>query len=177
MSRFTEEALLVAFADLTRYAVQIERLDDLEVAAVMADYYELAGRLVRAAGGRIVKFMGDAVIAVFPSAKADEGVLALLDLKTAVDRFMDQQGWECRLTVSAHHGTVAAGLFGAGADERYDVLGKAVNVAARLESTGVALSVEAFRQLSPATRQQFKKHTPPITYIRLEDSHRSPRRR
>ena len=177
MSRFTEELLLVAFADLTRYAVQIDRLDDLDVAAIMADYYELVGRSVRAAGGRIVKFMGDAAVVVFPSAKAGDGVLALLDLKTAVDRFMDQRGWECKLTVRAHYGTVAAGLFGAGVDERYDVLGKAVNVAARLESSGVALSVEAFRQLNPATRQRFKRHTLPITYIRLEDSHRSPRRR
>jgi hypothetical protein len=46
-----------------------------------------------------------------------------------------------------------------------------------LDSTGVALSVEAFRKLSPDMRRRFKKHTPPITYIRTEDPHRfRPRR-
>ncbi len=38
-----------------------------------------------------------------------------------------------------------------------------------LEARGVALSVTAFRKLGPALRQRFEKHTPPITYIRLED--------
>lgn len=177
MSRFTEVPLLVAFVDLTRYAVQIERLDDLDVAAVMTDYYELVGRATRAAGGRVIKFVGDAAIVAFPAASVDTGVLALLDLKIEVDRFMAARQWECTLIVGAHYGSVAAGLFGEGEDQRYDVLGKTVNLAARLETNGVALSVEAFRQLSPAVRQRFKKHTPPITYIRLEDSHRTSRRR
>jgi class 3 adenylate cyclase len=168
---------LVAFLDLTRYAVQIERLEDLDVAAVMAEYYELVGRSVRAANGKVVKFIGDAAIAVFPDTSVDAGVLALLALKTAVDRFMASRKWECTLVVGAHYGTVASGLFGEGEDQRYDVLGKTVNVTARLESAGVALSVEAFRQLSPAVRQRFKKHTPPITYIRLEDPHAVKRRR
>jgi hypothetical protein len=49
------------------------------------------------------------------------------------------------------------------------VLGKAVNVTATLEGAGVTLSAEAFRKLAPELRARFKKHTAPITYIRLED--------
>jgi class 3 adenylate cyclase len=67
---------------------------------------------------------------------------------------------------------VAAGHFGADDDRRYDILGKTVNIAVRLESQGVALSAEAFRQLGPEMRRRFKKHTPPISYIRVEDQHR-----
>ena len=44
-----------------------------------------------------------------------------------------------------------------------------MNVAATLDATGVALSVAAFRKLGPELRRRFKKHTPPVTYIRLED--------
>ena len=66
-------------------------------------------------------------------------------------------------------GTVVAGPFGRDGDKRYDVIGKTVNVAATLDATGVALSVAAFRKLGPALRRRFKKHTPPVTYIRLED--------
>jgi len=119
-----------------------------------------------------VKFIGDAILAVFPPEGVDRGVRGLLELKDAADQFMIKHGWECRLVVKVHFGPVAAGHIGAGASRRYDVLGKTVNVAARLETPGVALSVEAFRQLGPEVRRCFKKHTPPITYVRQEDLHR-----
>jgi class 3 adenylate cyclase len=169
---FSEVSLLVTFTSFNRYTPQIEGLQDLEVARVMTAYYELAESTIAAAGGRVVKFIGDATLAVFPPESVDRGVLGLLDLKDAADRFMSERGWDCHLVAKVHYGPVAAGHFGAGADRRYDVLGKTVNVAARLETNGVALSVEAFRQLGPEVRQRFKKHTPSITYIRQEDSHR-----
>jgi len=170
MPDFAEVPLVVAFTDFTRFAAQVERLEDLEVARVMAAWYELAESRIRAAGGRVVKFIGDAMLAVFPAEAADRGVLALLDLKDASDRFMADSGWECRLMAKAHFGPVAAGHYGE--ERRYDIFGKTVNIAARLESAGLALSAEAFRQLDPESRQRFKKHTPPITYIRQEDAHR-----
>ena len=54
----------------------------------------------------------------------------------------------------------------------FDVIGAEVNTAAMLDHTGLALSVAAFRSLSPVLRKRFKKHTAPITYIRTEDPHR-----
>ena len=173
MSDFTEVSRLVAFTSFNRYSAQIHRLDDAQVARVINAYYELTGSAIRAAGGRVVKFIGDGTLATFPTAAADRGTLALLDLKDSADRFMAEQGWDCRLVVKVHFGPVAAGEFGFGPDRRYDVLGKTVNVTARLEaSSGVALSAEAFRRLGPEARRRFKKHTPPITYIRQEDVHR-----
>lgn len=177
MPDFSEVSLLVAFTDFTRFATQAERLDDAEVARVMDAYYELAGSTIAAAGGRVVKFIGDATLAVFPGEAVDGGVLALLDLKDAADQLMADRGWESRLTVKAHFGPVVAGQFGVSSDKRYDILGKTVNVTARLEASGMALSVEAFRQLGPDVRQRFKKHTPPVTYIRVEDPHRQGRAR
>jgi class 3 adenylate cyclase len=172
MPDFSEVFLLVAFTDFTRFAAQAERLQDSEVAGVMDGYYELAGEVVAHGGGRVVKFIGDATLAVFPEGAIDRGVLALLDLKDAADRLMIERGWESRLRVKGHFGPVIAGSFGMSAEKRYDVLGKTVNVTARLEASGVALSVEAFRQLGPDVRKRFKKHTPPVTYIRVEDPHR-----
>jgi class 3 adenylate cyclase len=172
MPDFSEVPLLVAFTSFNCYAAQVDRLEDAEVARVMNSYYELAESAIDAAGGRVVKFIGDATLAVFPQKEVDRGILGLLDLKGTADQFMVEHGWECHLVIRAHFGPVAAGHFGAGAGRRYDVLGKTVNIAARLESPGVALTVEAFRQLGPETRRHFKKHTPPIMYIRQEDSHR-----
>jgi adenylate cyclase len=167
-----ETPLLVAFVDLTRFAVQSQHVDDVELADTIDAYYEHVAAAVQAAGGRVVKFIGDGVLIAFGADQVDRGVETLLALKESVDRLMAQRGWECRLLAKAHFGTAVSGLFGAAGDKRLDVIGKAVNTAATLESTGVALSVAAFRKLGPALRERFKKHTPPVVYIRLEDSRR-----
>ena len=167
-----EVPLLIAFADLTRFAAQSLRVSDAELALTMDAFYQRVAACIERAGGRVVKFIGDAALIVFAEADADRGVAALLDLKADIDDFMAQREWECRMNIKAHFGTVVAGPYAG----RFDVLGKNVNAAAMLDSPGVALSVEAFRTLSPETRKRFKKHTPPVTYIRLEDPHRLRRR-
>jgi class 3 adenylate cyclase len=164
--------LLIAFVDLARFAAQSQRSDDLELADALDAFYEHVAAAVVGGGGTVVKFIGDAALVAFPAGAVDRGVETLLALKDSVDELMARRGWECRLIVKAHFGTVVAGPFGAAGDKRPDVIGKAVNVAAGLDASGVTLSVEAFRKLGPAMRTRFKKHTPPITYIRTQDPRR-----
>ncbi len=56
------------------------------------------------------------------------------------------------------------GTFGPPGMERYDVLGKSVNIAARLGRRGLNLSQQAFRCLGPEARARFDKVEPPTTY-------------
>lgn len=168
----SEVPLLIAFVDLTRFAAQTERVNDLELAEAIDAYYERVAALTARAGGTLVKFIGDGGLLVFPEAAVDSGVKALLDLKDEIDSLMAARGWECRLTARAHFGTVVAGPFGAAGSKRFDVLGKAVNQAAMLPSTGVTLSAAAFAKLGPELRQRFKEHAPPATYLRVEDTPR-----
>jgi class 3 adenylate cyclase len=167
-----EVPLLIAFVDLTRFAAQSQCLTDTALADTIDTYYERVATVVERAGGRVIKFIGDAALLVFPEEGLDRGVESLLQLKDAVDELMAARGWDCRLAVKAHFGVTVAGPFGAAGAKRFDVIGKAVNTAATLDSTGVTLSVAAFRKLGPALRRRFRKHTPPITYIRLEDPRR-----
>jgi adenylate cyclase len=171
-----EVSLLVAFVDLAGFALQSTRVADDEIAEVIDGYYRLVAEHVTGAGGRVVKFMGDGALVVFDAGDADRGIDALLELKLALDRYLADRGWDCRATIKAHVGSVIAGPYGPPGDTRFDVIGKAVNTAAMLDASGVALSTEAFRTLSPALRKRFKKHTWPITYIRVEDPHKFRRR-
>ena len=168
----SEVPLLIAFADLTRFFVQSQRVSDLDLADTLDAFYECVAVPVEKAGGRVVKFMGDAALIVFPEDAVDRGVEALVQMKDAVDDLMESRRWDCRLTVKAHFGTTVAGSFGAAGAKRFDVIGKAVNLTAVLEGSGVTLSVAAFRKLGPELRRRFRKHTPPVTYIRLEDPRR-----
>ena len=75
-----------------------------------------------------------------------------------------EHGLDTYLNINVHYGPVIVGAFGPPGSERYDVIGKAVNIAARLGRRGVTLSAQAFRCLSPEGRARFDKVCPPTTY-------------
>jgi adenylate cyclase len=172
LSDFTEVPLLIAFADLERFALQAERISNTEIATVLNAYYELSGSIIREAGGTVVKFMGDAILIAFPAEQIDRGILGLVALRDAADRLMKDCAWDCRLEIKAHYGPVIAGHFGAGVEGRYDILGKAVNGAARLAAGGITLSADAFRSLGLELRSRFTEHTAPNTYVLVENHQR-----
>lgn len=163
----TEKALLIVFADLTRFMVNSRGTPDAALAEMLDGYYRHAEGAVAAAGGRMVKFMGDAFLAIWPEERAGTGVVALPGLKRDIDAWWTERGWDSRLVVKAHFGRVVAGPFGA--EERFDVIGNEVNVAATLPARTVSLSADAFRCLESGERKAFKKHTPPVVYIPVHD--------
>jgi adenylate cyclase len=166
-----EQTMLVAFTDIAGFARAAAHLFDqpAEMLALMDAYFELVGDIVESAGGRVVKCIGDAALIVFPVAQVDAGVQALVQLKEQGDAWLARQGLACRQQIKAHYGSLAGGPVGTRSAKLWDVYGEAVNGAARLPSTGLALSPEAFRQLGPETRRLFKKHTAQVVYIRAED--------
>ena len=164
--------LLVAFSDLSAFKHCAQDQSEEQLFAAMAEYYELVGDIVGEGGGNIVKFIGDAALLVFPADAVDTGVLALRALKERGDEFFAACSDTCRHVVKAHFGRVCCGPIGTRDDKRFDVFGHAVNIAALLTSDGLALTPQVFRRLTPQTRRHFKKHTPPISYISVEDRHR-----
>jgi len=132
----------------------------------------LVGDIVESAGGRVIKFIGDAGLVVFPEEKVDAGVLALRELQQRGDQWFADRDSPCRHVVKAHLGPAACGMVGTRTEKRFDVFGATVNTAALLKSRGFAMTPQVFRKLSPDTRKLFKKHTPPVTYIPAEESHR-----
>lgn len=162
--------LLIAFADLTHFTQVSRRLTDADVAQFCQDFYEITEDLVESGGGQVVKFMGDAALILFPVEHAEQGLESLFALKNRVDARMEARDFPCRMLVKAHAGTAMLGRFG-GREKRLDVLGQEVNLTATLPSRGVAISVQAFRALGPDGRRRFKKHTPAVTYIPVDEPH------
>jgi len=163
--------LLVGFWDLTGYMRYCLKKPDDDVFRLMSEFFDLTGGIINDAGGRFVKAIGDAGLAAFPVGEADEGVRAFLKMKTEGEAMLCAQGVNSRSIVKLHVGPVIAGMVGAPGDKRFDIYGKTVNTAALLESKGFAMSPQVFRSLGKETRSLFKKHTPPVTYIHLDDRH------
>lgn len=164
-----EADALIAFVDISR--ILTVRQPPIEVARHLNHFYREVGTATRGAGGQVVKYLGDGALLCFDADHVNTAVLALLELKQDVERWMDSLGWDCRLKVQAHFGPTVVGTYDDGATTFFDVFGRTVNTAATLETAGFTLSAQAFRQLAPETRKRFKKHTLPITYIRVEESH------
>lgn len=163
--------LLVSFTDVTHFAVTCRNMSDEEVAAFCQEYYMLTGRIIEEAGGTVIKFIGDAALIVFSEDLAETGILAIRKLKEEVDSWLKSRNHRGRLVAKVHLGLVMAGQFGRPGCQRPDVLGANVNHTAMLPSKGFALTPQAFRSLSKPSRELFKKHTLPITYIPVEERH------
>jgi adenylate cyclase len=163
----SETPLLIVFADLTRFMLNARGTSDPMLAELLDGYYRHAEAAVADAGGRIVKFMGDAFLAVWPERAAGPAIAALPGLKRGIDAWWTSKGWDSKVVIKAHFGPVIAGAFGA--DGRFDVIGNEVNVAATLAARTISLSTEAFRCLDADGRKSFKKHTAPTVYIQVDD--------
>jgi class 3 adenylate cyclase len=158
------ETLGVAFFDASRIAEWNSPEQDERVAGFFQALYRLAAEQVEPAGGRIVKLMGDAGLVVFPVEAAEQAILALCALGERARALALASGFDAYLNINVHVGPVLAGNFGPPGAARFDVIGKTVNIAARLGRRGVTLSPQAFRCLGPEARERFAKIRPPVTY-------------
>jgi class 3 adenylate cyclase len=121
----------VLFCDLTGSTAIGERTDPEALRALMNRYYDTARGVLERHGGRVEKFVGDAVMAVFgiPVASEDD---ALRATRAAVELrdVVQELGLDARIGVNT--GAVVAG------EGDTLVTGDAVNVAARLEQAAGA---------------------------------------
>ena len=169
----TELELVVAFFDLARFAPIMQRLSPLDCYALMDAYYDFVGQVVEEDGGLVIKFIGDSGLIVYPVEQASQAVHHLLALREQGDAWLRQRGLDSWHVIQAHVGPVICGRVGTRREKRLDVFGETVIIAAKLQTQGFAITPQLFRKLDAETRTLFKKHTPPITYIPFDASHRS----
>jgi adenylate cyclase len=100
---------------------------DLEMAAVLSDYYGLAAETLSSSQGRIVKVIGDGILVVFPVQRAHDALAALHGFQSAATARWAEVDPGCRVQVKVGVGALATGPFGPPGDERFDVYGNALN--------------------------------------------------
>ena len=131
------------FADLRGFTVLSEQTDIPDVLRYLNSWFETIGEVVEAHGGEILKFMGDAVLAIFPTtAEHDRAGACRMALAAAQElgRRTDTANAERRERGQApvthglalHMGEVAYGNVGASRRLDFTVIGPAVNRASRL---------------------------------------------
>ena len=166
----TERELVVGIYDLTGYTVYCERTAPSRALDVMARYCSLAGDIIHRAGGLLIKPIGDAGLFAFPGDQADSAVEAVKELQRVGDPWLASEDYVGRARIVMHTGMAAIGLIGGPGREQIDIIGKTVNIVGARRTEGyLSITPAVFRKLSSAHRQLFRKHTPPISYIDLDD--------
>lgn len=129
-------AMTVGFADLVGFTSLTRHVDEDKLAALVDRFEEIAYDAITAAGGRVVKTVGDEVM--FTAADAAHGAEIAVSLAERVGAESDLPD----LRVGVAYGNVVARLG--------DIYGEPVNIASRLTSFARPGSVLADRQLAAA---------------------------
>ena len=162
---FRETKLALLAVDLSGYARASAKLDALAIAALLDDWYRRAAAVVTARGGRVVKFMGDALLATFPEERCVDAVDAALELERKLGETRVHRELGLGLGANVHLALVAEGDLGPDDDARYDVLGSGVNHVFMMGGgAGIRISEPVYRRLPNDRRGRWNKHRPPTTY-------------
>jgi adenylate cyclase len=113
-----------------------------EMLELLNAYFDVVVPAITREGGEILKFMGDAVLAFFPTADAAEASQAALSTaRSIVDdlaRFR-HKGIQLRVGIALHYGEVSYGNIGSGHRLDFTVIGSDVNLLSRIQNACSAL--------------------------------------
>ena len=157
---------LIALIDLAGFAKAFHAHSDLEMAAFLQEYYAACDERLVAAGGTVIKYMGDSCIAVFPPDAAQSCAEAVIELLAAVEDLGKKFGVTISLGANLHIAEIIEGEFGVGANARPDIVGRGVNQTFMLGGgPGVRASEPVYRSLASDQRPPWRRHKPPAIYV------------
>jgi guanylate cyclase len=152
------DEVTVLFADVVEFTPFAAQATPGRVVAVLNELFSRFDSLVERYGLEKIKTIGDAymVVAGVPLARADHAAVILelaIAMQVEADRTELAPGRPVRLRCGVASGSAVAGVIGTRRFS-YDIWGDVVNLASRLESTGIpgAIQVaESTRRLCPDT--------------------------
>lgn len=144
----------VWFSDLRNFTASGEVLPPENVIERLNAYFESIVGAIHKAGGEVLKYIGDAVLAIFPvseergaKAACAAAAAALHDaekrLASLNEHAIAQGEPEFAHGVGLHFGTASYGNIGGGERLDFTVIGRAVNIASRIESQCSQLGASA----------------------------------
>ena len=131
-------SLTFLFTDLKGSTQLYERVGDLVAFDLVRAHFRLLHEIVASEAGAVVKTIGDAVMATFPT--PDRAVAAALRMREAMRSLADDHnGEDLLLKIGIHEGPCLAVML----NDRQDYFGQTVNIASRVQGLAATRSIFA----------------------------------
>lgn len=131
-------SLTFLFTDLKGSTQLYERVGDLAAYDLVRHHFRVLNEIVATETGAVVKTIGDAVMATFPT--PDRALSAALRMREAMQKINSERGSEdLLLKIGIHEGPCLAVTL----NDRQDYFGQTVNMAARVQSLASSRSIFA----------------------------------
>jgi len=131
-------SLTFLFTDLRGSTELYEQVGDLAAFDLVRSHFQVLNEIVAAEAGAVVKTIGDAVMATFPT--PDRALAAALRMREAMHRLNDgHNGHDLLLKIGIHEGPCLAVVL----NDRQDYFGTTVNIAARVQGLADSRSILA----------------------------------
>jgi class 3 adenylate cyclase len=162
-----EARMSVLFADIRNFTQISEGMTPAQNFEFINSFLTQIGPIIRHHGGFIDKYVGDAIMALFPQSPIN-AVRCAVDIQVALRAFNDK--WlglvnqEIRVGCGIHHGPMVLGVVGYAERLSGTVMSDAVNLASRLESltkqysVQIIVSEDVMQHMSPAESAELKTH-------------------
>ena len=144
----TIEERVIVFIDVHNYSMAFDGL--LESCEFLQEMYEKLGDLIVGHGGEIIKYLGDAMLSIFPAGFEVEAVACGLEMRKAFADMVERRGLrgEIELEVGIGAGPVAVGECGHRTLRQRDVFGEEVNRTAKIgHYRGVAITEPVYERV------------------------------
>jgi len=138
-----EREMAVLFADLRAFTRMAEGRLPFDVVFILNQYFKAMGGAIEGAGGRVDKFIGDGIMALFginaePSLACQQALIAARIMSEQLDHLNRQIKADLpeplRIGIGLHAGPVILGEMGYKQATSLTAIGDTVNVASRLEA-------------------------------------------
>lgn len=164
-SRFSQQKLILMELDVANATRLITAMaDDVKTVLFFDGYYALCSKHIESRGGEVIKYMGDACLAIFPEDAAVDAIDACIAIREDFPAHCTEHGVvPTDIHGTVHIGEVIVGTFGPQGFR--DVLGRAPNALFTMAGQGIKISEQVYRKLPSDQRSRWKKRAGPVVYM------------
>jgi len=149
----------VLMSDIRGFSNMAESMDSSKVVTLLNHYFSVMVEIIRKYKGTVIEFMGDGILMIFGAPAenpnhADDAIACALEMQNAIE---DVNVWNkensfpaISIGIGVNTGECIVGNIGSETTMKYNVIGRNVNIASRIESytTGAQIYISESARLN-----------------------------
>jgi adenylate cyclase len=160
------EDRVIVFTDVHNYSIAVSGLTNGPSVALQ-EMYETLGDIIVEYQGEILKYMGDAILCIFPKDSEHSVIEMALKLCRA---FSAMEGWQGlpgnpELEIGIGSGNIAIGIFGHRTHQQKDVFGEEMN---RVATIGHHRGITITERVHDRIKQHYATHRLPDMSVKWQ---------